>query len=101
MKRSGIPVRFILLLGWERPVGCGGAPLDFNTMFVPLATRSATPHSSHPTAYWITSSAWKRSVAGMVRPSAAAVLRLRTSSNFVGCSTGRSPGLAPFKIRST
>ena len=31
----------------------------------------------------------------MVRPSALAVLRLMTSSNFVGCSTGRSPGLAP------
>jgi hypothetical protein len=32
-----------------------------------------------------------------VRPSALAVLRLMTSSNFVGCSTGRSPGLAPFQ----
>src|SRR5437899_1099734 len=38
---------------------------------------------------------------GIVRPRAFAVLRLTTSSNFVGCSTGRSPGLAPFKILST
>jgi hypothetical protein len=37
----------------------------------------------------------------MVKPSALAVFRLITSSNFVGCSTGRSAGLAPFKILST
>jgi hypothetical protein len=33
----------------------------------------------------------------MVRPSASAALRLMTSSNFVGCSTGRSAGLVPFE----
>ena len=49
----------------------------------------------------ITSVAWKRMVGGMVRPSAWAVLRLITSSNFVGCSTGRSAGLAPLRILST
>ena len=38
---------------------------------------------------------------GMVRPSAAAVLRLITNSNWVGRSTGRSAGFAPFRIRST
>src|SRR5437016_960990 len=38
---------------------------------------------------------------GIVNPSALAVLRLTTSSNLVGCSTGRSAGLAPFKILST
>ena len=37
----------------------------------------------------------------MVRPSALAVLRLMTSSNFVGCSTGRSAGFAPLRILST
>ena len=37
----------------------------------------------------------------MVIPSALAVLRLTTSSNLVGCSIGRSPGLAPFRILST
>jgi hypothetical protein len=36
-----------------------------------------------------------------VSPSALAVLRLITSSNFVGCSTGRSAGRAPFRMRST
>ena len=38
---------------------------------------------------------------GIVRPSALAVLRLMTSSNFVGSSTGRSAGFAPLRIRST
>ena len=36
---------------------------------------------------------WLRALA--VSPSAFAGRRLMTSSNFVGCSTGRSPGLAP------
>ena len=53
------------------------------------------------TCYSITWSAWRRIVCGIVKPSAFAVLRLITSSNFVGCSTGRSPGFAPFKILST
>ena len=35
---------------------------------------------------------------GIVSPSAFAVFRLMTSSNFVGCSTGRSAGLAPLRI---
>src|SRR5207247_25177 len=32
---------------------------------------------------------------GIVRPRALAVLRLTTRSNLVGCSTGKSAGLAP------
>src|SRR5262249_60191825 len=38
---------------------------------------------------------------GIVKPRAFAVLRLMITSNFVGCSMGRSAGLAPFKILST
>jgi hypothetical protein len=38
------------------------------------------------------------SAGGTSSPSALAVLRLITSSNFVGCSIGKSPGLAPLKI---
>src|SRR5215204_2873807 len=52
-------------------------------------------------AHSITSSARARSVGGMVRPRALAVLRLMTSSNLVGCSIGRSAGLAPLRILST
>jgi hypothetical protein len=52
-------------------------------------------------AHSITSSAIVSSLSGIVRPSAFAVLRLITSSNLVGCSTGGSPALAPLRIRST
>src|SRR5882724_453734 len=38
---------------------------------------------------------------GIVRPICFAVLRFIASSNFVGCSTGRSAGLAPLRILST
>src|SRR5215510_6976310 len=51
--------------------------------------------------HWITSSARTRMDCGIVRPSAFAVFRLMTSSNLVGCSTGRSAGFAPFRILST
>jgi hypothetical protein len=37
---------------------------------------------------------------GIVRPSALAVLRSMMSSNLVGCSMGRSAGLAPFRLLS-
>ena len=52
-------------------------------------------------AYWITSSARRSRDGGIVSPSALAVLRLMISSNFVGCSTGKSAGLAPLRILST
>src|ERR1700719_2628471 len=51
--------------------------------------------------YSITSSARTRNDSGIVKSSAFAVLRLITSWNLVGCSTGRSAGRAPFKMRST
>jgi len=47
--------------------------------------------------YSITLSAQRRNVSGIVSPSALAVLRLITSSNLVGCTTGKSAGLAPRK----
>src|SRR6185312_16710734 len=49
----------------------------------------------------ITRSALARIFGGIVRPICLDVLRLITSSNFIGCSMGRSAGLAPFKILST
>src|SRR5262249_40992964 len=49
----------------------------------------------------ITSSARARSIGDTVRPSALAVLRLITSSKVVGCSTGRSLGLVPLRMRPT
>jgi hypothetical protein len=54
-----------------------------------------------PRGHWMTSSARPSTDCGIVSPSALAVLTLMTSSNLVGCSTGRSPGLAPLRILST
>src|SRR6266568_5162033 len=54
----------------------------------------ASPHS-------ITSSAATSMFCGSVTLSAFAVLRLIANSNFVGCSTGRSAGLAPLRILAT
>jgi hypothetical protein len=51
--------------------------------------------------YSITSSASATTVGGMSRPSVLAVLRLITSSYFVGCMTGRSDGLVPIRIFPT
>src|SRR6266550_9191856 len=59
------------------------------------------PQGGHPPHHSITSSARASSDGGTVRPSALAVVRLMTSSNLVGCSTGMSPGLAPRRILST
>src|SRR5262249_16297255 len=55
-----------------------------------------TPHD-----HSITSSASSRNGSGIVSPIDFAVLRLTTSSNCVGRSIGRSPGLAPLSIWST
>ena len=51
--------------------------------------------------YLITRSALANTFGGIVTPICFAVFRLITSSNFIGCSTGRSAGLVPFKILST
>jgi hypothetical protein len=50
----------------------------------------------YPGASLITLSARNSTDCGIVTPICFAVLRLITSSNFVGCSTGRSAGLRPF-----
>jgi hypothetical protein len=51
--------------------------------------------------YSITSSARASSEGGIVIPRAFAVLRLITSSYFVGSCTGRSAGFSPLRMRST
>ncbi len=53
------------------------------------------PNCGHPFFYSITSSARVSSAGGMLRPSALAVLRLTTSSYFVGSCTGRLLGFSP------
>src|SRR5262249_25651172 len=67
----------------HRPRCCPGKPRD----------ELAPSHS-------ITSSARASSEGGMVSPSALAVLRLITNSNFVACRIGKSAGLVPCRIRA-
>jgi hypothetical protein len=55
--------------------------------------REPVPHG--PAAHSITSSARARIVWGTVRPSALAVFRLTTSSNFVGCGPADRPAWHP------
>ena len=73
----------------------------------PIAPSIAVRCSHRPqqgegrSSYSITLSAKPSIAIGIVRPSACAVFRLTISSNRLGCSTGRSSGLAPLKILST
>src|SRR5207237_456867 len=57
------------------------------------------PASLDAAAHSITSSARARNDSGIARPIAFAVLRLMTSSNLVGCTTGRSAGFSPLRMR--
>ena len=59
--------------------------------------RQAEEHGHHST----TRSARASTDWGIAIPRARAVFRLIARSNFVGCSIGRSPGFAPFRILST
>ena len=65
---------------------------------VPQADICSATNVKH---YSITSSAKASNLSGMVSPSVFAVPRFITSSNLVGCSTGRSAGFAPSKMRMT
>src|SRR5262245_17141505 len=62
-----------------------------------FATHGSLPPSSY---YLITLSARANTFGGIVRPICLAAFRLMMNSNFVGCSTGRSAGLAPLRILS-
>src|SRR5262249_47572478 len=63
--------------------------------------RAAEQRDEMASFHSITSSVRSRNDSGIVRPRALAVVRLMTRSNFVGCSTGISAGLAPRRILST
>ena len=67
----------------------------------PRRRRAAEQRDELAPLHSITSSARASSVGGTSRPSALAVLRLMTSSNLVGCCTGRSAGFSPLRMRST
>src|SRR5581483_4175674 len=67
----------------------------------PCARRTANELDELAPSHSITFSASASSVGGTVSPSAFAVVILIVRSNLVGCSTGMSPGLAPWRILST
>src|SRR5262245_46839006 len=57
------------------------------------------PHDELVPIHSITSSANASNLSGISRPSAFAVLRLITKSNFVDCWTGNSAGFSPLRMR--
>src|SRR5262249_11908807 len=63
--------------------------------------RAAESCDELPPPHSITSSAICWRCTGTSRPSALAVLRLMTSSYFVGACTGRSAAFSPLRMRST
>src|SRR5499426_1305984 len=67
----------------------------------PRGSRAAEQRDEFAAFHSITSSARCCKNQGTSRPSALAVLRLITSSNFEGCTTGISAGFPPCKILTT
>src|SRR5262249_30290933 len=67
----------------------------------PRGGRAAEQRDEVAPLHSITSSALASNVGGASRPSVFAVLRLMTSSYFVGACTGRSAGFSPLRMRST
>src|SRR5208282_2770499 len=72
-----------------------------NRSFVTRSVNSPPSIIALRKVYSITSSARASTVAGTVRPSALAALRLTVVSYLVGACAGRSVGLAPHRMRST
>src|SRR5262249_3311756 len=62
-------------------------------------SRAAEPRDEVASPHSITSSPKERRPAGILRPSVLAVFRFITNSNLLGCSTGKSAGFAPLRMR--
>src|SRR5262249_47501124 len=67
----------------------------------PSCSRAAEERDELAPLHSITSSASASRLSGMVSPSALAVLMLMTKLNLVGCSTGKSLGFSPLRMRPT
>jgi PAS domain S-box-containing protein len=84
---------------WARANVPHGAMFQFT---LPANADAETEVAHTPSKdYSITSSAATSRPAGTARPSAFAVLRLMTRRKRVGCSSGRSAGFSPFRMRRT
>jgi hypothetical protein len=92
----------------HRPEGDGDEGSKLRTTFFPYKNKKATLYLS---GFWFSSRIWQHylitlsalasTFGGIVRPICFAALRLMMNSNLVACCTGKSVGLAPFKILST
>ena len=71
--------------------------LGFVTVSIPVLPITPYTYTFHLMTLFARSS----TLTGIVRSICFAALRLITNSNFVACCTGKSAGLAPFKILST
>jgi hypothetical protein len=99
---AGLPAHYLLarfralaLFGRRPPERVAGSSL-------PAAENLHTTgreQSQQMALYSITSSAIADSVGGTSTPSALAAFKLITNSNLVNCTTGRSAGLSPLRIR--
>jgi hypothetical protein len=96
-------------LGQSLPKWVVRATSAFPSIATELRTSPASEKPAHfrthapqqRVRYSITSSARASRFCGTFRPSALAVLRLTTSSYFVGNCAGKSAGFAPLRTRST
>jgi hypothetical protein len=101
IERSTIPALIVLPTGSERRSDSLQARCHRRTGVMGVWSVGMRTGALIMGGYWMISVAWASTVGGILRPSAWAVLMLMTSSNSVGCSTGISAGLAPFRILST
>jgi hypothetical protein len=106
-RKSPAPIQRVTMDGFKkstsRPAPSVCRFLQQNLPRTDMVSRTCqvrnVPMSGSQSIYSITSSAVKSNSGGISTPSALAVLRLIAISNFVGCSTGRSAGFSPLRIR--
>jgi hypothetical protein len=100
LKRSVQLIR-ARLINRDRSATPGQCPLYPRKLTSEPPSSALGPEGDIRGVYSITSSARTRTDDGISNPSALAALLLTISSSLVGNSTGRSPGLAPFRILFT
>jgi hypothetical protein len=97
-RRATVPRQSVRCVSLSHLRPCQNAKIS-SPLSVPCRNSASTACECAlaPTSHSITLSARATNVAGTVTPIALAVLRLITSSNLVGCSTGMSATLVPWK----
>jgi hypothetical protein len=96
-----VPPGSALAVTWATVIDGHGMAAIIFSFVIGIASRKDRCSNLRGQNYSMTSSARASSIGGTVRLSALAVLRLITSSYFVGACTGKSAGFYPLRIRST